>query len=361
MALPEGAQLRHPRAFLTINDEAIPGLLDVEIDSNNFYAADTFRATVSLGGANRPWSFWTGNDEMRVRVSVELDGEGPKTLFIGLVDNVVSDPVNNLISIDGRDLTAALIDNRTTEKWMNFRSHRVVEVLAKKHGLKAVTTQSKNRVGSFFGDEDASIKSTATQWDLISYLAQQEGRRLFVEGDTLYWVDPKDVPQRPYPLVWSGYPATIATSRAQVTELRFERNLTLAGDVEVVVQSYNAEDGETFTKKAKVRHRRRNGRGRRRGETQTFVRTIPNLTPERAQQRAQSLLREISQHEVRLFFSAPADNDLSPTSVVRVSGTGTDYDQDYYPDSIVRVWSWDQGYVMRVRAKNSLPVDEVLL
>ena len=46
---------------------------------------------------------------------------------------------------------------------------------------------------------------------------------------------------------------------------------------------------------------------------------------------------------------------------IRVSGTGTEYDQEYYPDSIVRCWSWDQGYVMRVRAKNHLPVDEVLV
>lgn len=359
MALPEGAQLRHPRATLYVNDEPMPGLLDVEVDANNFYAANTFRATLALGGTGKPWSFWASNDEMRVRVQVAIDGEAPATIFVGLVDNVTTDPVAMLVCIDGRDLTGALIDNRTTEKWMNFRSHRVVEVLAKKHGLKAVTTQSKNRVGSFFGDEDASIKSTATQWDLISYLAQQEGRRLFIQGDTLYWVDEKDVPMRPYPLVWTGAPATPSTSRARVTQLRFERNLTLAGDVEVVVQSYDADTGDAFKKKAKVKHRKRGGKGRQRSETQTFVRTIPNLTPERAQQRAQALLRDISQHEVRLFFSAPADNDLNETSIIKVSGTGTDYDQDYYPDSILRCWSWDQGYVMRVRAKNHLPVDEV--
>jgi hypothetical protein len=48
----------------------------------------------------------------------------------------------------------------------------------------------------------------------------------------------------------------------------------------------------------------------------------------------------------------PADNILTTENIIKVVGTGTAFDQVYFPDSIVRSFGWDSGYTMTVNAKN---------
>ena len=41
--------------------------------------------------------------------------------------------------------------------------------------------------------------------------------------------------------------------------------------------------------------------------------------------------------------------------MLRLTGTGTKFDQDYYVDGITRSMSLDEGYVMDISAKNINP------
>jgi hypothetical protein len=56
---------------------------------------------------------------------------------------------------------------------------------------------------------------------------------------------------------------------------------------------------------------------------QEYSYSIPGLTPEQAQQRANQLLAELSRHEVRLAMSGPADNLLRKSDLIEFTGTGT--------------------------------------
>ncbi|MGC7986037.1 type IV secretion protein Rhs, partial [Salmonella enterica] len=83
-----------------------------------------------------------------------------------------------------------------------------------------------------------------------------------------------------------------------------------------------------------------------------YTYTIPGLTQEQALQRAQTIYAELIAHEMKLTATLPGDNILGIDTMVQVMGTGTAWDQTYYPDSVTRRMSFDEGYSMNLHAKN---------
>jgi hypothetical protein len=96
---------------------------------------------------------------------------------------------------------------------------------------------------------------------------------------------------------------------------------------------------------------------------QEYSFSVPNLSPEQAQQLANKKLAELSRHEKGLAIEGPADNVLQLTHRIVIEGTGTPFDQTYYPDSIVRSMSAESGsgYHWSIQAKNHSPETEVTL
>ncbi len=64
---------------------------------------------------------------------------------------------------------------------------------------------------------------------------------------------------------------------------------------------------------------------------------------------------EIIAHEMKLRARLPGDNVLTTKNVLRVEGTGTAFDQIYFPNAITRAMSLDEGYTMTIEAKNHNP------
>jgi hypothetical protein len=55
---------------------------------------------------------------------------------------------------------------------------------------------------------------------------------------------------------------------------------------------------------------------------------------------------------VGLHAEMPGDNLLTGNRSVAVRGTGTALDQDFFPDSVRRSMSFQEGYRMSLSAKN---------
>jgi hypothetical protein len=88
------------------------------------------------------------------------------------------------------------------------------------------------------------------------------------------------------------------------------------------------------------------------GLSQTYSFTVPNLTRDQAEQFALAQIAEITRHERILTASLPGDNDLTTRAMVQLIGTNTAWDQLYYPATVTRRISFDEGYRMELRAKN---------
>jgi hypothetical protein len=102
------------------------------------------------------------------------------------------------------------------------------------------------------------------------------------------------------------------------------------------------------------------GKARTYGGTQVYYFNRPNKTQQQVDQIAQNTYKQLLQHEMKIEgLDLPGDNDLDISTLMQLSGTGTAFDQVYYPDSIYRELNCDNGYTMTVNAKNHATTSQV--
>jgi len=287
--------------------------------------------------------------------------------MIGDADEVVVDPLTARVSLSGRDLTSRFIDSKTTQKFSNNTSSQIATIFANNHGLNtsrivATTTQ----VGTFYQTQQTLLTREVTEWDLLTFLAQQENFVVYVEGNDLVYMQRPTTSENPYILKYQapliGQIGTIDIGNAGVKfngqNLRISRSTTLAADVKVTVKvPYGTKTGKAFYVTAESTHRQRSylqNLPLPSKKKQKFSYVIPGLTKEQATQKAQQLLKNITQHEVRINARVPGENTLRKEGIIQLIGTNTAADQIYYADQVRRHISTqpDIGYDMEISAKN---------
>jgi phage protein D len=348
VALPLSETVRAPRLLVLADGEAVPGAMEAEVIGTSHYAADRFRVRVALGAAPGVASAWADAEDTMLDIRMSLQAGGPwVSLVQGAVDSVAIDAVADTLVLEGRDLTAALIETRTQETFANRTSSEIATLLAGRHGLTAdvqVTTTPVGRYWQLQHDRitlDAFCRAT-TEWDLLVTLARVEGCEVWMTGKVLHF---RPVPAQTIPSMVLRAAAT-ASGAPNVTELHLERALTLARDIEVTVKSWHSRAGQAYTQTAKSVHAKKES-----GKVQRYVYVVPNLTPEQALALAQQRLVELSQHERVVTAAMPGELTLAPRMLVRVEGTGTSFDQNYWVHEVSRQLS-PAGFTQRVLARN---------
>lgn len=294
-------------------------------------------------------------------------------MLIGEVDRISLHPNSGAAMVEGRDLSARLIETKTQETFQNRTASEIVAILAGRHGLKADTTATTTPAGAYWqGDHVAmsldQFSRVVNEWDLLTSLARHEGFDLYVIGETLHFHPATPPDATPFEARWT--PPLMAEGvswgrLSNVTDLRMERALTLAKTVEVVVRSWNSRTGRSITRRARAIGARSADAARASTQTgtssQRYVFVIPNLTEDQAQKEANARLADISKQERVVTFRMAGDPILDPRRIVRLVGTGTDFDQIYYVDSITSSLDFEGGYVMNVAAKNRDSRSQVVL
>ena len=340
---------RTPRLQVMMNGQALAGAYEAEINANNHYGANTFGVFTTLGLDERAdAAFWSSEVSIEIDVRLSVDGGGSYTSLIqGMVDTASLDPIGKEVHIQGRDLTAALIEAQSQETFANRTASEIATIFAGRHGLVPVVTTTSTPVGRFYESDHESItlngfSRNTTEWDLLVYLARQENFDVFVSGSSLYF----------QPI---ASPSTIACiiEPTDLTELKLERNLKLANDVQITVKSWNTQLQAGFASQVKASVTGSVSDGILPASQYVVIR--PNLTPDKALALAMQCLAEITRHERTIEFSMPGDLVLAPGNVILLNGTATDFDQAYYIDSIHRTFRVKTGFLQHVRANNSSP------
>ena len=197
-----GATVRPPNVQILVNGGAVP-VLSAEVQSNNFYQADSYSATLALADERvkqvAGYTWWaansTGSSYSPVLVTMQLDaGTTPQpnwvTMIVGEVDSLEFDPVEGLLHIHGRDRTAEFIDSKTAMSFPNQTSSEMVAKIAALHaGLQTQITPTTTPIDRYYSSTFAKITGeshhSSTEWDLLTELAQLEGFDVFIQGNTL--------------------------------------------------------------------------------------------------------------------------------------------------------------------------------
>ncbi len=340
------ASSRTPKILALVNGNRIAGVIRAEVSSNSHYAADCFSvwATVDPGSSSVEPA-WLVSSSLVVELRFSLDGISFTSLIQGQVDNVAVDAVRRTVRLDGRDLSASLIEARTQETFSNRTASEIAAILASRHGLSAEVTPTTTPVGRYYHDQHDRItlnqfSRATTEWDLLVFLARHEGFSVFVSGTTLYF----------QPALQDFASATLVQT-TDFIDLRLKRSLTLARDIMVTVKSWNSRLQSTFMQSVVSSL----VDGEYYGSLQNYVLVRPNLTPDQALKLAQQRITELTVHERVIEATMPADLVLTPRSVLNLYGTNSDFDQLYFIDTIERNMSIGGGFIQRLRAYNSSP------
>jgi len=370
--LPAQSIARRPRAMVKVTGAATNGVYPPAVivpweswtvDNNTFYQADTFRVSIPSSAlpadVNANW--FSSQSEAFIEILAGFPNDPLSfteadldSLIYGRIDDIEYDPVSTMISLTGRDLTAVFIDAKTTIQYQNLTSSQVAAKLAASHGLSVSGPATTTPAGSLYARDHVSMTDRRSEWDLLTWLAQQEGFACYVTGRTLNFGPRPPAPPEPYELRWEvddkGHPS------ANVQYLRTSRSLTVAKGITVVVKSPSLKTSKAVTgyypNKPKTTQA---GKASPFGNTQIYTITRGGLDQAGADKLAAKIHREITQHEMKLRARLPADSILTQTAMVRLTGTGTKFDQDYYVDGLSRSMSLDEGYVMDISAKNINP------
>ena len=370
--VPVVSRGRQPRGLVLINGEEVI-FNHFEVDNNNLYLADTFEVEIPIS-TNNPdidLSYLYSQPAILIEIFAGFP-QNPShynkselmSLIVGQVDTVNVHLESRTVTLAGRDLTAKFIDAKTMNKYPNLTSSQIVTQLAKARGLTPVVTETKTKVGIYYQDELVRLTSENNEWDLINFLAREEGFTAYVKGMELHFEPYPDENSDPYVIQYKHPDSLDNTTQSNVISLELERNLTLAKDIIVYVRTFNPKTKKPVTKKMQATHTANSvlkGKAQPIGEAQKYVYVRNNLTPEQALQFAQKELKRLSLHEMKLTATLQADNILTCRNMIQVKGTNSPLDQTYYPNSIIRRMSYDGGYEMTVHAKNHSPESEVLV
>ncbi len=362
---------RTSRGAVKVNGVLIPGWISFDVDNNNFFSADTFRCSFSGARlpADRNVAWFSQQQDMYVELFIGFPqnpsaytSDDLTSWIYGQVDHITIDPIANTIEVDGRDLTRVFIDAKTTQKWPNQTSSQIATQLATSHGLTPAVTATTTLVGKYYEIDHVNMSDERSEWDILNYLADLEGFKVWVRGQTLYFQAPPDPTKTtPYDIVYQ-VTSTNAGPKANFEAVKFTRSLTVSRGIQVKIRSWNKKYAKGFTvsypsnvKTIKV------GQSTVGAGGQIYSKTVPNLTKDQALQFAQKWYSQLIAHELKIDgLTMPGDNDVDITSIIQLGGTGTAFDQQYYPDSISRSISFDGGYEMTISAKNHAPDSTVI-
>jgi hypothetical protein len=320
-------EARWPRLQVLAAGAVLPGVIEAEVSSNNHLAADRFRFRVAAASGGLVLVDAPG---VRLDVQVAVNGAWA-SLVQGEADCVVLDPLRGVVEVEGRDLSALLIDSRVDETFANQTSSEIAAALAGRHGLGAAASPTQTLVGRYYQSEHdrttmGQFSRAMSEWDLLSYLAVQEGFDLFMDGDVLRFE-----PRAP------GEPVTVTPDDCE--SLHLEHSLGMERAIEVTVRSWDQRGGQAVVQTAQ-------GGGGGRAWRHAVVR--PNLPPDEAQRLADRVLADLMRHVRTASLTMPGDLVVSPRSAVALQGTGTGWDGIYMVSEVSRRIDVRRGFSQRV-------------
>lgn len=356
--------IRQPRLRVTCNGTVLKGALKASVVSNNYYVCDTFSfsSVISMD----PAGWWDVNPPLMCEIEVSLDGHAWQSIMVGEVDHQHQHLQTGIIEMEGRDLSARLIESKTQEAHVNQTSSEVAYALAAKHGFGTAITKTTTPIGRYYQQDHSNISlgefcKTSTEWDLLVYLARKEGLGfdVFMVGNVLHFQPSVEPNSDPYVINWAPPNTNNPVPRMNAISVSLERSLTLAKDIQVQITSYDSSEARSFTKTARAiggkSSSASSSSGGKPSTTQKYIKVIPNLKEDDAQQIANAWAHELTLHERIVNVDMPGELTLTPRNMVKLQGTATSFDQAYYIASIDRHIEFEGGFGQSMRLKNSSP------
>ena len=327
--------LDQPSCDVLLAGSIVCPCIEADMSLNNQLEAGTFRVT--LAGTADVWAFCVldGGGELLVtlRISSAAGGNVPfssVTLMTGTVDRISADPVTNVVELEGRDLSARLLDKQVSDTYVNQTASEIVTTLAAQAGLIPIVAATSEIVGQYYQLEHArsslsAYSRFATAWDLVCHLAQSEQCECWVAGESLFF-QPRGL-SSVNTLVLDLLAMRVGLSgTAPLTQLHFDRRVSLARGVGVSVSSWSSRQRAAVTATFPAETGS--------SAPTNFVFVSPNLPDSVALKRAEALYTDITRHRQVISGTMPGALSPLPRDLVVLSGSAGGWDGTYVVDDV---------------------------
>ncbi len=316
MAIAQGAGPH--AAWLTVNGQTFP----IE---NGQVSQESKRKSASFSGVI-PLSFpgayemaaTTGDNEAVVMVMTR--GQ-TVPLVTGEVDHFQSDLISRTIHFSGRDKSAKLHDQKSSEKWLNKKPSEIVEDLIGRVGLSGKVTASQIMAGKKLEQDFVHLSDNVSFGYLIHKLAQLDGCRWFVDARGQFHYVPIGDQTGTYSITINQDQEPIA---ADCHELQISRNVQAGKRIQATVKSWHPKLKQVFSHTSNVEGN---------GGPLTYNYHVPNLLQDHVTKRAKSQAAEKARHELTVTATVVGDPSVSAGMGLQLMGT-TYYDQVYDIDTV---------------------------
>ena len=334
-----------PALTVLINGVATSGLLQARISSTNGFCADTFSLTFATGDLPLwPAAGWSELNFAYVELyAADTDSVAPTLLISGLVDLLDIDPLIGTAVIDGRDLSAALIEAYRQQDFVNQTASEIVAAIAKTHGLTATVTATQPNIGRFCSSDYtqlslAQFSRLRSDWDLVVQLARENSFDAYVYGTTLFF-QPSSGP--------SAQSYLITTD--DISTIRFERNLAISQAPQVRMQSWNAQNKALYRSDVNANEPPAVQTPATAGVGE-YLFSGPNLTSQQVSQASTRYAAEIGRLRTQVSITMPWNLNIAPRARIQIGITSTSLDGIYQVHSVERQYNTIRGSTQHVRA-----------
>ncbi len=332
---------------VSINGSLVQGLLRASITTTNCFSADTYSLTIAVDpDGPEDIAFWSTISEAMVEVrAVTLNTRGPRYqgLIAGMADSIHLDPVRGTVAVEGRDLSASMIDSYRQQDFVNQTASEIVATIASFHGLQPLVVPTGGNIGRYYADGYTKISlgrfsQFRSDWDLVVQLARQNAFDIFVEGRILYFQPSQ-----------ASFISPIPISLRDVHGIRIERNLGVTNEASARVQSWSSQNMAAYGSD------NAGGAGTNANldpssSALPFLFSAPNYTAQQVTDAAGRYASELTSLNTVVSLDMPWDLSFAPRSTCLLVDTESAFDTTYKIYTIERLFSSSSGSRQLIRA-----------
>lgn len=261
------------------------------------------------------------------------------TVITGQMDQVDFDYIpGRVLRFTGRDNSAALHENVTSEQWLNKKPSDIVQDLAGRVGLSGNIASSAIMAGKQLQQDYVKLSENSTFAQVIQEMARLDGAKWWVDAQGNFNYAPLGSTQGTYSITinQSGEPIS-----ADCLELKIKHNLQAGRPVAVTASGWHAKKRQIFTYTSNVEGN---------GPTRKYNYQVPTATQDRVTKAAKSEATEKSRHEFEAMATVVGDTSVSAGMGLSVSGT--DFDQTFEIDNVQHEFGMS-GFRTHITARSS--------
>lgn len=243
------------------------------------------------------------------------------TLITGEIDKVRFDYIGGIIQVSGRDKSAKLHDNKTSEKWLNKKPSEIIQDLVGRVGLSGNITSSDLMAGKKTVQDFVKLSDNVSFAYVIHKLSQLDGARWWVDPNGQFHYVPSGSPTGTYSIFVDRSGRPIASD---CLDLVVSRNVQAGKSIKVTYKSWHPRQKQVFQGETTI-----SGKG---GPLE-FNFHVPNLQQEHVDKYAKSTATERARHEINVSATVVGDPSVNAGMGLQLSGTQF-YDGTYDIDTV---------------------------